>query len=228
MCGSSAIFKKKDFDALLDQSVQVALQEGLLKPKNREAVIDGTGFSSSFASRYYAWVRRKNMGETAKTGGKIKAWLKSTVLIDRKSHWVLSTLQRRGAGGEIKDAPLLLERSKFVEFVGFLGDTAYDSEPFHALCHEHYGMKWTAIRIRAPGKHLKIPTTLYRRQMRLHFPEQKYRQRGQIECLFFRVKRRFSDTLLSRTELTQSGEAALRFLSANILFLYTRLSFQQG
>jgi hypothetical protein len=163
-------------------------------------------------SRHYHWIRKKFSTKEVITS----TWPKLSLLCTRKSQIIVTVVAGRGPYHDSKDFhALLTPAAKRLKFAGLLGDKAYDSEAFHRRCREELGMSWTAIRVRG-ARSGAIPVGKYRRLMHTHFPRAKYRQRGQVESLFSRFKRRLGSTLRSRSWTAQCAEIHARVLAYNL------------
>jgi Transposase DDE domain len=100
-----------------------------------------------------------------------------------------------------------------------LADAAGDSEKFHVLCRETLNIARTVVPIIDRRGTNFVPTTPYRRAMKLRFPHKKYVQRWQVESVFSRLKRRLGDRLRARTFNNRQIECQLRVLTYNLMIL---------
>jgi transposase len=100
-----------------------------------------------------------------------------------------------------------------------LGDTGYDAEHNHRLCHENLGVRQTVIRLTRRNTGLRWPKTPYRRAMRHRFLKTLYNQRWHVDSGFSQHKRRLGSALTARGDASQARELVLRVLTHNLMLL---------
>lgn len=178
-----------------------------------EGIVDATGFESSYVSRYFRWkkARRKKALH--------KSWPKLTVLCHRRSHLWAAARVGRGPSNDSPDfAPVVLDADSLAHWECILADAAYDSETNHALCRTTLGIPCTVIPVQSRGSR-KWPKTRYRREMKLHFRDDLFGQRWQVESSFSRHKRRLGSYLRARTDAAKEHECYMRVLTHNLMIL---------
>lgn len=179
-------------------------------------MIDSTGMETHHVSRYYRWKK-----ESQYPGRTNPIWPKVTLVVHRKSHWILGL---HVCQGPTQDAHLLRkvmpEVESLVHLDRLLADRGYDSELNHIFCREKLKIRSTVIPTRRCTDGLRVsqrwPKTKYRRQMKRRFQKHIYRQRVQVECVIFRLKKHFGADLQARRWMAQVRECRLRILTFNL------------
>lgn len=156
-----------------------------------------------------------------------KHWPKLTAVVDTRTHLFLSASVTRGPR---QDAPQLIpavrQAIQRTRIDTLLADAGYDSEANHATCREKLGVRSTVIALNWRGSR-KWPQAQYRRQMVRRFRKKArgsrskrvYGQRGQVESVFSRNKRRLGASVAAIMWVNQKTEILLKVLTHNIMIL---------
>jgi hypothetical protein len=209
------------FDRLQAATLSWALRLfrlNLSKKQRPEGIIDSTGLESRHVSRYFRW-----KSESCHPWQAQRSWPKITIVAHRQSHFIFSLNVSRGPNQDSHLLRVLLpQTTRLVRLDRLLADAGYDAEANHVLCRDRLGIRSTVI----PARHATYPKgnrcwprSKYRRQMRRRFHKLVYRQRWQIECVMFRLKRHFGQALSARRWMAQVRECRLRVWSYNLLIL---------
>lgn len=199
---------------LLRNTIKQSLTPNKMRRLVELAAIDGSGFESRHISQHY--LKRQNL-----TGKEMphKKHPKLSILVDTKSHLVLSMKTSRGPKPDIVDFDSLLEQAvEIAEIQCLVADKGYDSEKAHEVAREKFDIE-TLIPPRLGWKYNNPPTGKYRSLMAKVFPSKEYGQRWQVETVFSMVKRLLRSSLTARNYLSQCREMSLRVLTLNIMIL---------
>jgi transposase len=221
MQGRAAAFKKLNFERLLQSTIIVARESGLIA-KRPQIAGDGTGFEVGQVSFYYRSHRGRRHFHTPR-------WPKLTACIDIESHLFVSANVGLGPSRDTLQAPAVLRKAhRRVNFRRVLWDGGCDSEGFHQLVREELKAH-SVVPIKSGRKTRRWPPTKFRRQMRKRFFKRLYGQRWQIESAFSRHKRRLHSALRARTWGAQQAEVSLRVVVHNLMILRRIIeAFQQS
>ena len=174
-----------------------------------EAAVDGTGFSNSNPSHYYA--KRVD-------GVHVKNFTKSVLLADLGSKLVLNIRTRSEHGHEtLSFIPLIREVKNALKSV--LADKAYDSTANREYCwmnniENHIPVReWKNARTGYGHKH-NIHGKFRRRAARL-FDACKYKRRTLIESINSAIKRPFGAYVCSRRHDNQCKQTTIKVLAYN-------------
>lgn len=141
-------------------------------------------------------------------------------MCDKSSHMIVGATVTPGPSADFGDfAPVLVEASKNIHFDRILADAGYDSEKNHRFAREELKIRSTVIPARQRKIKRDVPHGKYRRQMRLHFHSQIYKDRVHVECVFSRVKRLLGATVKARNWESQERECYLKLLTFNYMLL---------
>lgn len=183
------------------------------------AAVDSTGYDARTVSSYFV----VQCGRPTRQ----KHWPKLTAVIDTRTHLFLSASVTRGPS---QDAPHLIpavrQATKRTPIDTLLADAGYDSEANHATCREQLKVRSTVIALNWRGSR-KWPCAKYRRQMVRRFRKKSpgsrskrvYGQRGQVESVFSRNKRRLGAAVAASKWANQKTEILLKVLTHNIMIL---------
>jgi hypothetical protein len=203
---------------LLDETVFVAMEHGILSRSAMLAAIDGTGFETRHISSYF--VRRRE--RACKTGYQTTSYTRyptANLVCDCGTHLVLAVVTGRGPGPDDPYFRPALQQAVSRARIGtLLADAGYDSEAAHVFAREqcHTRTIIPATRGRPTKNRLK---GYWRNYMRTRLNKSKYGQRWQIETVNSMMKRLMGSALRARTYWSQSREICLRVLALNIMIL---------
>jgi len=207
----------------MDQTVAQGCRGGLISDKP-EGVADATGLSADGRSSYYAHKLQRSKGRT-KRGSKstrypITKWPKINAIADTHSHMFIAASVSEGPRHDSPELPALLaQASARVKFDRLLADAGYDSEEHHRLARQTHGIRSTVIALNKRNQGQKWPKTKYRRQMKQSFHVVIYGNRGQIESIWSRHKRRLGWVLSSKSVPAQISECQNRIVTHNLMLL---------
>lgn len=203
---------------LLDETVEAAMRNGVMRRRVSLAAIDGTGFETRHISSYF--VRRRQ--RACKTGYQTTTytrWPSANLICDCGSHMILAVVTGRGPGPDDPYfRPTLAQATRRVKIGTVLADAGYDSEGAHRFAREV--CKTRTLIPATRGRPSKTrPKGHWRNQMKRRFNHEKYRQRWQAETVNSMIKRTMDSALRARTYWSQSREITLRVLTHNIMIL---------
>lgn len=223
---SRRLLRFAQFDRLLHKSIRYAQISRKLPKTIDLAALDGTGFESHHASRYYVQRRAK--------GG--KSWQRTTyakfpkagILCDTKSHLILAVVPERGPGPDIGHfRPAVDQARRHVRLKALAADAGYDSEASHAYARNQCGVR-SLIPARIGRPTSKPPSGYWRRQMASRLRLTRYGQRWQAETVNSMLKRLLDSALRARNYWSQFREILLRALTLNIMILRLRVFYRAG
>ena len=178
----------------------------LIKLKDVEASIDGTGFSNTNPSHHY--IKRIN-------GVNVKNYTKTVFLTDNKSKLILNIKTHSDNTHETKNfIPLIKELKKTLKTI--LADKAYDSIKNREYCYKnnmevHIPFRqYTQSRKQITGKPSK------RKTHQKLFNKQKYKNRALIESINSAIKRTLGSYVNSKKAINQQKQVTLKALAYNI------------
>lgn len=203
---------------LLDETIQAATKQRVMKRKVALAAIDGTGFESRHISTYFVRRRDRDCKKGYQTT-RYTRWPAANLVCDCQSHLVLSVRTGRGPGPDDPYfQPAVQQAANRVRIGTVLADAGYDSEGAHRFAREQCGAKTIipATRGRPTKKSLK---GRWRQQMKVRFNHMKYGQRWQVETVNSMIKRTMGSALRARSYWSQAREITLRVLTHNIMIL---------
>ena len=211
---------------LLKQTIDIAIDAGVMKRRVDPAAADSTGFEAQPTSHHFA----KRREPSRKSGGKPRKrpFPKAATLADCQSHLILSLHTGRGPKPDHPHLErLLTDARRHVGLTTLLADAGYDAEHLHRLCRADMGIR-SLIPAKIGRPTDKRPTGYWRRVMtdRLHLT--RYGQRWQVETVFWMIKRRLGSALRARGYWSQRRAMTLHALTHNILILRRRRGFLKG
>ena len=161
------------------------------------AALDGTGFESHHASRYYVLRRASTSKYWQKTT--YRTFPKAGILCDCASHMVLAVVPEQGPGADIRHFRKAIdEAQQIVRLETLAADAGYDSERSH-----EYGRNECGIRTLIPpliGRPTKKPPSGYwRRQMKSRLHTTRYSSRWQVETVNSMFKRLLGSEMRARS-----------------------------
>jgi hypothetical protein len=215
-----------DVRKMLEETLRVASVQGRLGTRSKLAALDGTGWESRHASRYYV-NRRAKGGETRQTTT-YRRFPKAGVLCDCRSHLILSIIPSRGPSPDSPHFRAVLDDALSRKPIDtLLADPGYDGEHFHKYAREECGVR-TLIPPLIGRPTTKPPSGYWRRQMasRLHLT--RYGQRWQVETVNSMLKRLMGSSLRARTYHSQCRELRLRAVVLNVMIIKRRRLFYRA
>ncbi|MBN2251289.1 MAG: IS5 family transposase [Candidatus Altiarchaeota archaeon] len=193
---------QKFFRRFSSSKVEQMLRETVRLFGIRESVlaIDSTGFSSNASSRYYSMIRYRQSGRVWRD-----AYVKNAASVDTESQAIVSVMPKKVHTSDYMDLiPLAKRSSKVVKVGTVLADRGYDSESNNRFVR--YDMKArNVIRVRT-GTRCRKRNGRLRKESELSFDWETYLKRNVVEMVFSVIKRRFGDTLYSRSLRLQKKE----------------------
>jgi hypothetical protein len=202
---------------LLDRTVTMAQEIGLLGRRSRLAALDGTGLESTTASQYY--VRRREQADKRRLCVTYREFPKIGVLCDCASHLTLAVVHDQGPGPDIKHFRAALDQGhQRLPLDTLAADAGYDSEASHEYSRDECGVR-TLIPARTGRPTQKLPTGRWRKVMATRLHRTRYGQRWQVETTISMLKRLLGSNLRARKPAPQRREACLKVLTLNIMIL---------
>jgi len=171
--------------------------------------IDSSGFSSNCASRYYMMIKYRQSKGVWRA-----SYIKNALSVDTESHAVISVMPRKIHTSDYMDLIPLANRSKKV--VGIktvVADRGYDSEENNRFVR--YKMKARNV-IRVRRRMCKRVNGRLRKEAVMDFDWGTYGRRNMVETVFSLIKRKFGDTLYSRSLRLQKKELKLLCIVYNL------------
>ena len=178
----------------------------LLKLKDVEASVDGTGFSNTNPSHYYC--KRIN-GKTAKN------YTKTVFLTDNKSKLILNLRTHSDNSHESPDfIPLIKELTRVLKSV--LADKAYDSMKNRVFCLNNNITVHIPFRKLSKSRQQEFGTLSKRQRLEQQFDEVAYRRRSLIESVNSAIKRTLGSYVCSRRADNQQKQVTLKAIAYNL------------
>lgn len=202
---------------LLDRTIALGKQIGVLPSRSELAAIDGTGLESTTASRYF--VRRCQQTDKKRVCTTYRYFPKIGVVADCKSHLVLAVVHDRGPCPDVRHYRRALDQARQrLAITTLLADAGYDSEASHVYAREQCGIR-SLIPAKIGRATDKRPKGRYRRWMKSQIHHTRYNQRVQVETTISMFKRLLGSALRSRKTSMQRREASLKAITLNIMIL---------
>ena len=181
--------------------------------------IDGTGHSSSYASRYYAKKLKKQKKRRR------KSYSKNSIAVDIKTQAILAHKVRKGPKHDSIDAIPIIRKTKRYKPRGYSLDKGYDAEHIHKVIREEIKAE-----SHIPLREGKVVRGKYRQLMLTEFDKDKYHQRSIVETVISVEKRVFGDNNTSRCDRLRNKESKLRNICYNVyravrIFVFEILRF---
>lgn len=200
-------FSSHVFTLLLVQTAKLFDLSGII-------AIDSTGFSSNIASRYYSMIKYRQTKGVWKD-----SYIKNSAVIDTERQCVIALKCRNDHTHDNVDFIPLLKRIRGkVKVNTVIADRGYDSEENNRFIRKKMKAR-NLIRLRMDRNRKRLKGRL-RRDLAKDFDWNLYGRRNPIECVFFVIKRKFGDTMKSRSWRMQSKEMKLVCIAYN-LYRYT-------
>ena len=202
---------------LLDGTRKLAQLQGRLGTRCVLAALDGTGWESRHASRYFVSRRAKALKTRQDTT--YRRFPKAGVLCDCKSHLILSIAPSRGPAPDVPHFRRVLDDAlSRLPIVTLLADAGYDGEHVHEYARRECGVN-TFIPAKIGRPTDKKPSGFWRRRMDRYIKQSRYGQRWQIETVNSMLKRLMGSALRARSYYSQCRELCLRALTLNVMIL---------
>ena len=181
------------------------------------AALDGTGFESHHANRYYVLRRASTSKYWQKTT--YRTFPKAGILCDCASHMVLAIVPGQGPGPDIWHFRKALdEAQQVVRLETLSADAGYDSERSHEYGRSECGVR-TLIPPLIGRPTAKPPRGYWRRQMKSRLHTTRYTSRWQVETVHSMLKRLLGSEMRARSYWARCREMVLRALTLNIMIL---------
>jgi len=172
--------------------------------------IDSSGFSSNYASRYYMMIKYRQ-----EKGVWRSSYIKNAVSVDTDTHAVISMLPSREHTNDFANfIPLAKKSGRVVNIGTVVADRGYDSEENNRFVRYHMKAR-NVIRVRMDRKCKRRHGRL-RRELVKDIDWETYGRRNMIETMFSVIKRKFGDTLYSRSLRLQKKELKLLCIVYNL------------
>jgi len=213
---------KAQADTTLDAILDHCRKAKILPECSEQAAIDSTGLETRHVSAYFTKRCDRHCNHYKHRYPKLSA------ICDTDSHLILGVVIDRGPKPDPVEARQTLhEALKHQRFSCLLGDAGYESEGFHCLCRDTFGIRSIIPttdrgRPRADGKVSPVKGR-YRKLMKQEFPKKTYGQRWQIETVFSMLKRNMGAALRARNYHSQTREIRLRILTHNMAILWRQI-----
>ena len=162
--------------------------------------LDGSGFTSDHADKYYAIIRKKER----------KSYTKCHIAIDVDTRLILNFQAQRGPRHDTHFAIANLHNIKQYKPHYIVADKAYDTEKIRITINEEIN----AFDIIPNKKNVK--TGYFRNRSRYVFRKPVYARRNNVESVFSVIKRIFGGTNCSRCTNLTNKETKLKCLLYNI------------
>ncbi len=172
--------------------------------------VDSTGFSSNASSRYYAMIKYRQS-----EGVWRDSYLKNAASVDTGTQAIVSVMPKRVHTSDYMDLiPLARRSSRVVKVAAVLADRGYDSEENNSFVRYQLKAR-NVIRVRSDRKRKRVHGRL-RRESAGGFDWETYLRRNVAEMVFSVVKRKFGDTLYSRSLRMQKKELKMMCIVYNL------------
>ena len=156
--------------------------------------LDGSGFSSDYADKYYLKIRSQN----------VKYYTKCHIAIDVESRMILYSQAVRGPRHDTKFAIAAIRSLKKYNIQYIIADKAYDTEPIRTCINEEI-KALDQIPLKANFKH-----GWYRRLSQKIFKKEIYSRRNNVESIFSVIKRKFGGINKSKSTRLRNKETRLK------------------
>lgn len=191
-------FFKKLPPSLLKEINSLVLSENEIE--GEIIALDGSGFTSDYADKYYAKIRQKER----------KSYIKNHILIDVKTRLILYYQTLRGPKHDTQFAKAAIRKIKKYNPHYIVADKAYDTESIRKCINEETkAFDQIPLKNRAKKGHYRLNSpTIFRHII--------YKKRNNVESVFSVIKRKFNGTNHSRTTRLANKETQLKNTTYNI------------
>ena len=172
--------------------------------------VDSTGFSSNTASRYFMMIKYRQSKGVWKN-----SYMKQTISVDTNKQVVIADLPTNEHNSDFPYfIPVLNRTKRKVKIATVLADHGYDSEVNNRFVR--YGLKAeNLIRVRLGTKCKKRRGRL-RKKLVENFDWERYSKRNIVESVFSVIKRKYGDTLYSRSLRLRKKELKVLCIIYNV------------
>ena len=178
----------------------------LLKLRDIEASVDGTGFSNTNPSHYYC---KRIDGKGAKN------YTKTVFLADNKTKLILNLRTNSDNRHESPDfIPLVKQLVRVLKTV--LADKAYDSMKNRRFCHDNGIAVQIPFRKFQQSRQQEFNPQSKRQRLEQQFDEAVYRRRSLIESVNSAIKRTLGSYVCSRRADNQQKQVTLKAIAYNL------------
>ena len=200
--------------SIFDQLIIAVFSQINATQKPLDVAVDGSGFTSSYCSRYF--VMRINR-ETS-----YKSFMKMSIAVNPWSRALLAVKCRKGPAHDNKDFVPLLRRID-CRLRNVIADKGYDCEANHRFIRNELDAEPVIpVKKNVAGCHKnKLRKRMKRLFLSNPYYKQVYGQRNIAETVFSVIKRRFGGDLRSRLTELKKKEMKLKALTYNLMILTT-------
>ena len=208
-------FLQRFDQTIFDQLIAAVFSQIAAVNRPIDVAVDGSGFTSSYCSRYFVMRINRETG--------YRSFMKMSIAVDPRSRALLAVKCRKAPSHDTKDfIPLLrrADRSVGQRIRNVIADRAYDScKNFHFIEKELHAGAIIPLRVyrsRRAGR-----STI--RKHRPILPDSRiYGRRNLAETTFSVIKRKFGGDLRSRLTEVKKKEMKLKALVYNLCILTTK------
>ena len=162
--------------------------------------LDGSGFTSDYADKYYSKIRGKD----------VKNFTKCHIAIDVDSRIILYSQAVKGPRNDVKFAIASIRSLKKFNPKFIIADKAYDTNAIRTCINEEIKAS-DQIPLKSNFRHGR-----YRRLSIKTFKKEIYSRRNNVESVFSVIKREYSGINRSKSTRLQNKETRLKTLVYNI------------
>lgn len=178
----------------------------LLKLKDIEASVDGTGFSNTNPSHYYC--KRVD-------GKRARNYTKTVFLADNRTKLILNVRTHSDHSNETLDfIPMLRELSRTLKTI--LADKQYDSMKNRAFCANNGIAVQIPFRKVSRSRQQEFGTPSKRRLLEQEFNKAAYRRRSLIESVNSAIKRTLGSYVNNRRADNQQKQVTIKAIAYNL------------
>jgi transposase len=197
-------FVKRTSKTIFEEFVKACYK--ILKIKNMETSIDGTGFSNTNPSHYYR--NRIN-------ADKVKNFTKTIFLVDNKTKLILNTKTTSNHAHEINFfKPCVQELQKDIKLI--LADKGYDSMELRNFCNKNQIELHIPFKTYKKNRLDKPILNGERRRAEKKFDKTKYNQRSIVESINSAIKRTLGAYVNNKKTDTQQKQVTIKAITYNI------------
>lgn len=210
----NSIFRYLESESLTPLLRELVRQSSLpLASVEVDFAIDSSGFSTS---RFIRWYDEKYRTVKAKA-----EWVKAHVMCGVKTNVITSIeIGEKYSGDSLYLSPLLKTTAQGFTIAEVSADGAYGSDKNLNTVAEFHGTPYIAFRRNATGKGSALWQQMYHLfmfQKETFF--QHYHKRSNVESTFSMLKRKFGDSLRSKTDTAMVNETLCKAICHNLVVL---------